>query len=201
MQEQWRQVEGWPYEVSDHGRVRRSAGGRTGARKGKILSPGIDKHGYGYVHLSNNPAKKWYVKVSILVCTTFHGDPPPGKPHACHNDGVPLNNYASNLRWGSPKENAADRIRHGTYTCGEKHSRATLSQSQVDNIRNAYRAAREGRERVPWGWPAMMSARYGVSAGHINLLCTGMRWKNPPAIDHPRALTAEGGAEPWQANM
>jgi len=46
-----------------------------------------------------------------LVCQTFHGEPPEGKPCVAHYDGNKTNNSASNLRWVSFQENAEDAKR------------------------------------------------------------------------------------------
>lgn len=44
-------------------------------------------------------------KIHRLVCLAFHGFPPNGKPNCLHIDENPANNRASNLKWGSQKEN------------------------------------------------------------------------------------------------
>jgi hypothetical protein len=48
-----------------------------------------------------------------VVCTMFHGQQPDGA-EVCHNDGVRTNNAASNLRWGTRRENHQDSVSHGT---------------------------------------------------------------------------------------
>ena len=44
-------------------------------------------------------------KVHRLVCEAFHGPAPVGSPVVIHLDENGLNNNASNLRWGTQKEN------------------------------------------------------------------------------------------------
>ena len=43
-----------------------------------------------------------------------------------HLDGDRLNPHADNLAWGTRKENAADRARHGRTSHGPSHSKAIL---------------------------------------------------------------------------
>ena len=50
---------------------------------------------------------------------------------ACHNDGKPLNNFLSNLRWDSPQNNQRDRIKHGTDNVGINNGRALLTGEQA----------------------------------------------------------------------
>jgi hypothetical protein len=52
--------------------------------------------------------------VHVVVCTAFHGSRPSPVHQAAHRNGVPTDNRAANIRWATPKENQADRERHGT---------------------------------------------------------------------------------------
>ena len=49
--------------------------------------------------------------VHRLILTAFTGPPPQGM-EACHWDDIKDNNVLTNLRWDTPKGNAADRIRN-----------------------------------------------------------------------------------------
>lgn len=49
--------------------------------------------------------KKKTFKVARLICEAFYGSPPDGKPICMHLNENPANNRASNLMWGSQKEN------------------------------------------------------------------------------------------------
>lgn len=81
----------------------------------KILAPGSTRGGYETVGLSSDgKVHQW--RVNRLVCFAFHGEPPTDKPFALHSNGEHTDNRACNLRWGSPKENMEDAIRHGTHT-------------------------------------------------------------------------------------
>lgn len=111
---------GWEglYEVSSLGRVRsfektiQTALGVPRTYPARIMKPSVNKRGYSRLTLHSDGQKK-YVSLYRLVCEAFHGTAPEGKPWALHRDGNPKNNKADNLYWGSPTENALDRVRHG----------------------------------------------------------------------------------------
>jgi hypothetical protein len=49
--------------------------------------------------------KKKHYKVARLVCEAFHGPPPFPRAVAMHTDENSRNNFPSNLKWGTQKEN------------------------------------------------------------------------------------------------
>jgi len=119
--EVWKPITGWEglYEVSSLGRVRslpREVSGGRGSRAvrgGRVLTPSAT---YGYAHVClHDRGRKRTARVHVLVATAFHGARPQGM-HACHVDGDSSNNAASNLYWGTPKQNAQDKAKHGTAT-------------------------------------------------------------------------------------
>lgn len=120
MSETWRPLPTQPeYEVSDIGRVRSTdrvitlSDGRRRSLKGRILKPRLSPNGgYPVVHLNGKPRL-----VHRLVLLAFVGPPDEGK-QCRHLDGDPTNNNLSNLRWGTPAENNADQVSHGTRAGG-----------------------------------------------------------------------------------
>lgn len=70
-----------------------------------------------------------------LICEAFHGPRENGK-QCGHKDGNRLNNSASNLYWVTPKENCADKDKHGTSGHGEKNPMAVLTVEKVMQMRN-----------------------------------------------------------------
>jgi bacterioferritin-associated ferredoxin len=137
--EEWRPVEGWPYDVSSLGRVRRAedalnGNGRVTYPKGYMLSQATDSHGYKYVCLCRS-GKVTNMTVSKLVCAAFHGPKPTNRHQAAHWDGDKKNNRADNLRWATPKDNCGDRFRHGTSVRGKQNPRARLTENDVRQIR------------------------------------------------------------------
>lgn len=117
--EQWLPVVGWEglYEVSDQGRVRsldRVVQTQRGPRRytGKILRPGINRHGYPMVQLTN-ASKTKSAKVHRLVLEAFVGQCPEAF-EACHNNGDRSDARLTNLRWDSRTNNMLEKQVHGT---------------------------------------------------------------------------------------
>lgn len=169
IKEEWRTVEGWPYSVSNLGRIRRDVSCR-GAIGGKILQLIPDKDGYSMVILSNKNIQK-KIKVHRLVCEIFHGPPPFIGAETRHLDGIRNNNISTNLKWGNRKENVADSIRHGSFLIGERHPRAKLTQQQAEDIRKIYKQVKIGRINTPCNWKLNMAKKYNVSIVTIDRVC------------------------------
>ncbi|MCX4911856.1 NUMOD4 motif-containing HNH endonuclease [Streptomyces sp. NBC_00878] len=158
-QVEWRPIAEFPYEVSNHGRVRRSTGGSNCTKPGRVLKGSVDRYGYIVVRLSRN-GQVHDRKVHRLVCEAFHG---PSELQVRHLDGNRSNNTVANLLWGTAGENAADRDLHGTHRRGERSPRAKLTNRQVAQIRREHARARVGRQRVPRGWLPVVADHYGLT--------------------------------------
>lgn len=139
--EEWRPALGYrgEYEVSSLGRVRSlSRLNRRGRRMyGRILSPRLKRHGRLSVVLCGKE-----IYVHRLVLLAFVGPPPDGT-EACHADGDPRNNAASNLRWDTHVSNMADRDKHGRTMRGDAHCFAQLTTEEVLFLRNRRRQTGE----------------------------------------------------------
>lgn len=105
MTETWLPVADNPrYEVSDSGQVRESGNHR--------LMPAHPNKG-GHILVNIKYGEKWRVRyVHRLVLEAFIGPCPKGM-ETLHHDDVKSNNRLDNLRWGTRKENVADRLRNG----------------------------------------------------------------------------------------
>ena len=120
------------YEASSLGRVRRMV-------KTKYTEPGhiirLHAHHSGYISTAIFYDGRFHnLDVHRLVAFAFLGPPPSPKHHAAHNDGDRTNNTATNLRWATVQENAADVVRHGSQK-GERNNRCKLTRQQVRTIR------------------------------------------------------------------
>lgn len=133
-QERWKAIPDFPgYEVSDQGRVQsfvKNRGGRLPGRvilsvPRRILVPHIAKDGYARVKLYDRT-----IAVHKLVLNVFAGIRPVGK-EARHKDGKKENNKLKNLKWDTPKNNNADKVKHGTHNRGECHLLARLSEKDI----------------------------------------------------------------------
>ena len=102
----WSPIPGFSrYEISDDGQVRRIAG---------LLKPTRSQSGHLKVTLYSDRGKPWRAGIHQIVARTFLGNPPQGKPYACHKNGIADQNTKENLYWGSAADNAADAVRHAS---------------------------------------------------------------------------------------
>ncbi len=119
--EAWRPIPGYEgiYEVSSLGRVRSidrvdCAGKR---QKGRIRKLGALESGYLKVDLSKGGVLSSHTVHSLVALA--HIGPRPIGMWVAHNDGVRTNCAASNLRYATPSDNHADKLRHGTSNRGK----------------------------------------------------------------------------------
>jgi hypothetical protein len=133
MNEEWRPIPDYPYEVSSLGRVRRTGAG-AGAVVGRILRP-VLRNGYHAVTLRwTQPSVHRYIH--RLLAEAFHGAPASEAIEAAHRDGQKTNNCVDNIYWATPLQNAADKHRHGTTARGERIGNSRLTEDQVRIIRS-----------------------------------------------------------------
>lgn|SRR5215203_122932 len=156
--ENWLPVVGFEglYEVSDHGNVKNY-------RTGKIKSSQkMQRTEHRWVMLWRGNSQK-NMRVHRLVLIAFKGHPPDG--HECrHLDGNAANNVLTNLCWGTPTENQADRALHGTSNRGEQCAAAKLTEDQVRAIKKDPRLQR------------IIAKEYGVLPAQISRIKAGLRW-------------------------
>ena len=106
-------------------------------REGRVYSVNHNWRGYGRRELDQTPNSDGYPSVRLtiegkrkrlavhkLVALWFLPPRPSPKHEIRHLDGNKENPSADNLAWGTPKENADDRERHGKTSRGESHSLA-----------------------------------------------------------------------------
>lgn len=129
----------------------------------RLLSPGKVKE-YRQIKLGRSRQ----TKVHIIVLEAFVGPRPAGT--VCrHMDGNGMNNRLSNLRWGTPEENYADRHRHGTHNTGSRNGRARVDENAVVAI----------RERLATGEKhAAIATDFGISRGIVAHISAGRTWKS-----------------------
>lgn len=100
--EKWKPVKGFPYSVSNLGRVRND-------KTGKILSQGKDKDGYPRVVLYNGETKR-YARVHKLVMEAFRPRKHDSHVLIDHKDRNRSNNTVSNLKWSTHPANCANKV-------------------------------------------------------------------------------------------
>jgi hypothetical protein len=177
MQEVWLPVVGWEglYEVSDQGRVKslartcRSSFGAIRTVAERIMKPSPSSKGYLQLILSRDGVQTGR-SVHSLVAEAFIGPRPEGM-EVRHGDSGQLDNSLANLCYGTPAENASDRLRDGTHNEGERHPMAKLTVAQVRHIRQQL-------ENGPLGTAARLARELGVSKTAIGSIKRGKTWAN-----------------------
>jgi hypothetical protein len=134
---QWKTINRFPsYEVSNEGVIRRKLGG-TGAVVGKVMKWHTStSSGYPDIRFTVN-RKQTAIPVHRIVAASFLG-PKPENLQIRHIDGNKMNNHASNLCYGTAKENGQDKVHHGRSSKGIKNPKNKLTEQQVLSIRNLH---------------------------------------------------------------
>jgi hypothetical protein len=102
-------------------------------KRPRILRPGR-RGEYPGISLRHRDGKSRSVYVHRIMAEIAHGPCPSG--HECrHLDGDRDNADIANLRWGTPIENASDKLVHGTHSRGERNGVAKLTFAQVAEMR------------------------------------------------------------------
>jgi len=121
--------------VSDLGRVRslsRTIIDSLGRRKpirAAVLRPSLLSTGYPAVKLPRGTKR-----VHALVMEAFVGPRSPDL-FVLHRNGRKTDVRLSNLRYGTPKENNADSLRHGVIKFGSERASSKLTEERVRIIR------------------------------------------------------------------
>ena len=159
MKEEWKTLPDYEgiYEVSNTGKVKKLARTWQCGPEGRITreSPEFDlkqipdKDGYFRVNLHLD-GHKTLRSVHSLVLEAFVGKRPEGM-ECRHLDGKRSHNDLDNLCWGTKKENAADRAKHGWVhprgMKGKKHSEKTKAKLRKVSL-NRWDRVRKLEERL-----------------------------------------------------
>lgn len=106
--------------------------------------------------------------VHSLVLEAFVGPRPEGMECRHFPDRDPANNQLSNLQWGTPKENADDKIVHGTDGRGARNAMAVLDDESAKAVYKEY--------QVKTG--AELATEFNVTPGAMRAICRGSTWKH-----------------------
>lgn len=140
------------------------ADGSIAGPSGRVLRQTLNSQGYPVISTRRGGRGRVH-PVHIIACETFHGPRPEGM-EAAHGNGIPTDCQASNLRWATPAENSADRIKHGTQTRGVAHGRARLTDDAVRAIR-----ASSGSDRE-------LARQFGVNRRTVAFVREGKTWRH-----------------------
>lgn len=124
------------------------------------LTPSPNSHGYHRVRFMCGSR----VFIHRLVAMMFLPERPSGQHEIRHLDGNKANNCASNLAWGTRKENAEDRDRHGMTSRGERNGASKITRTDADRINSASGSQRQ------------IAAEYGISQRTVGKIKRGESW-------------------------
>jgi hypothetical protein len=156
-----KRVAGWPgYVATFDGLI-------WSEKTERFLAHGRNKDGYLTVQVTEK-RRSTVLRIHQEVCRAFHG-PRPSRAHEVrHINGNKLDNRARNLRWGTRKQNAADRERHGRTAHSERNGGGgKLTRAQVRIIKSL----------LPSASQTYLATVYGVSVSTINHIATGRLWR------------------------
>jgi len=147
------------------------------------LEPMANPRGYLFVRLKFEGRTRAFM-VHCLVLEAFSGPCPPGL-QCRHLDGNRKNNRITNLKWGTPQENADDRAIHGTNLVGSDNPTALLSEVDIPVIFYQYAQGMTMLE---------IAAEFGVSFTVIRNVLERKNWRHiscdlvPERTDQRRAV-------------
>ncbi len=119
--------------------------------------------GYGRHHVDGKP-----VPASRYICQLRHGPPSHvglDAAHSCGNGHLGCVN-PKHLRWATKKENASDKVLHGTKIEGELHAAAKLTRDDIIAIRSS--------NLTQWE----LAHKYGVHQATINRIKLRKSWEH-----------------------
>jgi hypothetical protein len=104
--------------------------------------------------------------VHTLVARAHIGQRPAGM-ECRHGPEGSLVNRVDNLCYGTPMENAADKVRDGTANRGSRNPMAKLTEEMVSEIR---------RRRAAGVQQKTLAGDFSVSRATISMVVNGKRW-------------------------
>ena len=174
--ETWSPIAGFEglYDISDQGRIRTYRRQERGRYIACVSPQGFlslchDGNGYVTVVLKKD-GRAFPRRPHRLVLEAFVGPCPPGC-EACHQDGDKKNNFLSNLRWDTHRNNQmVDGRKHGTCRMGlpgELNHAARLTEEKVREIRSL---AAAGMTHV------QIAKNMGLIRRNVSRVIHGDRW-------------------------
>ena len=132
----------------------------------RVLRAHPNRYGYYRVHVTQNGRRK-QAAVHKLVAAAFLPSRPSSKHELRHLDGNKANNRDTNLAWGTRKDNADDRERHGRTARGVQNGFAKLTDENVRQILTA-----------PNRCGARIARQMGISASRAQQIRRGDGWQH-----------------------
>lgn len=160
-------IDGFPgYFIAADGRVLSCLPWR--GTFGRTLAQGRNKDGYRTVQVSVPGSRRSVVLfVHKLVAKHFLPRRPSHRHQLRHLNGNKDDNRAANLAWGTAKQNAADRAKHGRTACGERQGAAKLTRKKVLQIRRML------KNKIP---QYDIADRFGICQATVSEIHRGVTW-------------------------
>lgn len=157
------------YEIDTKGNIYSfKTTGKKMLKKSKKMAPHKLKNGYLQISFCIK-GKNHKRLIHRLVLETFVGACPPGV-ETCHNNGVRTDNRLENLRWDTRKNNAKDKVKHGTLLSGEKCHTAKLTPRKVDRLRFLRKNKNLTFKKL--------GIMFDISTQAAWMICVGKNWKH-----------------------
>lgn len=137
-QEIWKDVVGYEgkYQISNYGNVRsldillHKKNGQKEFKKGKVLTPQLNRVGYCVYSFSRNSTHKRMLAHRIVAEAFIVNDDPEQRIYVDHINTIRTDNRVSNLRWVTAKENSNNPLTKGKIS--KTKTGRKLSPSQVE---------------------------------------------------------------------
>jgi hypothetical protein len=125
------------------------------------------KYPNGYGMIGNDGST---TNASRVMCIVAHGLPKSDDMEAAHSCGKGHLGCVNpnHLSWKTPKENASDKIIHGTVIQGENSLHSKLNESQVIEI---FKRAKKGENQT------LIANDYGISRRNVSNIKNKVSWK------------------------
>ena len=161
---EWREVSGYPtYKVNSLGKVLSF----SCRKKGKPMTPYLDKHGYWIYTLTRDGVCK-HIKAHRVVALSFLGDSYFEGAMVNHKNFNKKDNRVCNLEWVDNRRNVDHAVLGKRYNNrGSKNPRSKLTEKQVINIRKNYDGTKTFRD---------IAEEYGVYRKTISSIINRRHW-------------------------
>lgn len=165
------------YGLEDHALISTSGELHILERK-QVHSDGVSlrTRAEHYTHGSREPNGYMRAQITVdgelhrfamhrMVLLSFVGEPPDGKPLACHINGQRADNWLENLYWGDYADNGRDAVRHGTTLKGENATQAKLTNAEAQELIDRYEAGGVAYQAL--------SDEYGLTKAGVSAIVKG----------------------------